>query len=165
MSRNIDESVDIEAIKSLYVSSEPARAILDYFASRRNDSTISKIDRIQKVLIQQGVSLDRRHIVEFFRSLEAAGCGRFISGRKGHPSRFEWAAGLVSVGKAASGEVAEVEAVDEELEAEDDDPDEGTITHSFVLRPGLSVTLDLPNDLTPIEAQRLSDYIKTLPFA
>lgn len=38
------------------------------------------------------------------------------------------------------------------------------LPHSFRLRPNLLLSLDLPSDLTVSEAERLSNFIKTLPF-
>jgi transcriptional regulator with XRE-family HTH domain len=39
-----------------------------------------------------------------------------------------------------------------------------SIRHSFHLRPGVSVSFALPEDLTPGEADRLARFIKSLPF-
>lgn len=41
---------------------------------------------------------------------------------------------------------------------------ENLLIHSYVLRPNLTVGLKLPVNLTVSEAERLSGYIKTLPF-
>src|SRR5690349_6249108 len=39
-----------------------------------------------------------------------------------------------------------------------------SIRHSFHLRPGVSVSFALPEDLTPGEADRLASFLKSLPF-
>ena len=36
--------------------------------------------------------------------------------------------------------------------------------HSFQLRPDASIALELPSDLTQLEARRLAEFIRTLPF-
>jgi Protein of unknown function DUF262 len=46
----------------------------------------------------------RRDIIALFRKLQELGCGQFVEGRRGWPSRFVWSAGLTSVGRAAAGE-------------------------------------------------------------
>lgn len=38
------------------------------------------------------------------------------------------------------------------------------VQHRFQVRPNMSVTVTLPEDLTQKEAQRLSDFLRTLPF-
>jgi len=38
------------------------------------------------------------------------------------------------------------------------------ITHSFHLRPDLTLELDLPADLTAQEAARIARFVEALPF-
>ena len=40
-----------------------------------------------------------------------------------------------------------------------------TLQHSFHLRPGLQIKLDLPADLTDREAERLARFVQSLPVA
>jgi hypothetical protein len=42
------------------------------------------------VLYELGHQADRGEVIRFFRVLESAGCGEYVEGRHGHPSRFEW---------------------------------------------------------------------------
>jgi hypothetical protein len=42
--------------------------------------------------------------------------------------------------------------------------EEGWITHSFHLRPDLTLEFELPVDLTPQDAQRIARFVETLPF-
>jgi hypothetical protein len=39
------------------------------------------------------------------------------------------------------------------------------ITHQFKLRPEMTVTVQLPGDLTEKEAERFSQFLRSLPFA
>lgn len=41
----------------------------------------------------------------------------------------------------------------------------GMLQHSFHLRPGFQVTIELPEDLTEREADRLARFIQSLPVA
>jgi hypothetical protein len=69
---------------------------------------------------------------------------------------------MISVGRAATGEQEEVEQLEEEtteLAGEHE-----WITHSFHLRPDLTLELDLPADLTPQEATRIARFVEALPF-
>ncbi|MHB8762676.1 MAG: hypothetical protein ACYC6J_09920 [Coriobacteriia bacterium] len=154
---------DIDAIRKLYASSSAAKAALDYFAGRQNNANASKVDRLLDVLRYRGHDVSRFDIIEFFRALEAAKCGRFVIGRKGHPTRFEWSASLISVGQAAAGETNVVDELTD-TEALSDDDDTGLLEHRFRLRADLELTIELPDDLTASEAGRLADFIKTLPF-
>ena len=49
------------------------------------------------------------------RALEQAGCGQFVVGRRGQPSRFEWAFSCISLGQAAAGEDVKLEAAEDPL--------------------------------------------------
>jgi hypothetical protein len=86
----------------------------------------------------------------------------------GHPSRFEWTVGLTDVGKAAAGDVTEVQRLsDEEREDASETADDGddTVEHRYVLRPGFEVRINLPLDLSSVEAGRLAEFLRTLPFS
>lgn len=39
----------------------------------------------------------------------------------------------------------------------------GVLRHSFHLRPGLQITMELPDDLTDREAERLAQFVQSLP--
>lgn len=39
-----------------------------------------------------------------------------------------------------------------------------TLSHAFHLRPGLLVNIDLPEDVTPTEVDRLCAFLKAIPF-
>jgi hypothetical protein len=164
--RNGDK-VDIRRIKGLYGQAPANKAALDYFAARQKNSAKTTVDRLLAALRQEGHDVPRADIIELFKALEEAKCGAFVVGRKGHPTRFEWSASLVSVGRAATGEVGEIEALSEaeEEELEDDAASAELISHRFVLRPDFEVQLQLPSDLTAVEASRLSEFVRTLPFA
>ena len=43
-------------------------------------------------------------------------------------------------------------------------PGPATLTHRFNLRPDLEIQFQLPTDLDDAEAERLSEFIRTLPF-
>jgi hypothetical protein len=42
-----------------------------------------------------GIEVDRRALVHFLKDLERLRYGRFVAGRRGHRSRFEWAVEVV----------------------------------------------------------------------
>jgi hypothetical protein len=115
---------------------------------------------------RKGVIANRAEIVALMKALEDVGVGKFVHGRSGHPSRFEWSTSLKSVGQAAVGEAVELEDIEGELEDDDQTEEEEveTVEHSFKLRPELDIALVLPEDLTVREAERLATFIRSLPF-
>lgn len=105
------------AIRSLYEQNPDATRLFDWTASLQNDTTETSIDRMVTML---GIS--RSAVVGLARQLQEAGCGEFIVGRRGSPSRFRWAYSRVSLGQVASGEAEEIEeAYDPIPETEEED--------------------------------------------
>ena len=109
MTSDISKNV-IEAIRKLYRSEAAARALFDWTAQRERDATATSIDRLSNRL---GIS--RGEAVALARALEQAGCGQFVVGRRGQPSRFEWAFSCISLGQAAAGEDVKLEAAEDPL--------------------------------------------------
>lgn len=95
---------NIDAIRQLYKQDAVARAFFDHAARRERDQSETKVDRILVLLQAEGQAFLRRDIIALFRKLQEQGCGQFIEGRRGWPSRFVWSAGLTSVGRAAAGD-------------------------------------------------------------
>jgi hypothetical protein len=156
----ISVKVDLGRLRKLYSSDSAATAILDHLASRERNWRTTTVDRIQSNIAAAGVS--RGDVIAVFKALEDYGCGQFRVGRKGFPSRFEWTAQMVAVGQAAAGETEQIEEITEEDEGEGEA--EASLKHSYRLRPQVTLTLELPKNLTGAEAERLAQYIRTLPF-
>jgi hypothetical protein len=159
-------TIDVRTLRTLYTKNEAARAVLDHFAERLYSSKATTADRLRIAIRQSGHDLSRSQAIEFFKALEAANCGRFKVGRKGHPSRFEWTASLITVGQAATGEISKVEelsAVDPGLVMEEENSID-FVDHRYWLRPGeVEVSIRLPKDLSMTEATRFAEYVRTLP--
>jgi hypothetical protein len=159
--------VDLGALRELYSVDPTAKRIFRDLAGRQRNYGEIKVNRTA-----QRVGASRREVIRIFRRLHDAGCGQFIVGRGGWPSRFVWDVEMIEVGKAAAGQAEQINPVDpgaptepeeERLEASGDGPFDHFV-HSFQLRPDLSVSLELPADLTASEAARLAEFVKTLPF-
>jgi len=162
--------VDLSILKKLFVSNKTSSIAFEIFKDREKDSKETKLERLEDLIRFQGGSPSRVDIVSLLKGLQEAGCGRFIVGRRGAASRFEWSVSLRSVGRAAtsgSGEVSQIDLDADERDGDDDSMDEAdnaSITHTFALRPEYRVKLRLPTDLTAREAKRLADFLRTLPF-
>lgn len=163
--QEVESGVNKEALRVLYGSGAAARAALDYFGRRQKNSRETKVERLQSALSADGHDVSRGEIVELFRRLEEIGCGAFVVGRKGWSSRFQWDVGLTEVGRFAAGEKVAVEPISAEVDADADDADSAELReHRYWIRSDLEIRLALPPDLTPAEAGRLADYIRTLPI-
>jgi hypothetical protein len=153
---------DIEKLKRLYNSDTTAQRFLEHAASRQRNQSETNVDRALQILRNDGHDVTRQQIISMFQGLEDCGCGQFVAGRRGWPSRFIWATAMISVGRAATGEQEEVEQLGEEMMEPTGEKD--WITHSFHLRPDLTLELDLPADLTAQEATRIARFVEALPF-
>jgi len=104
-------SPNIDALRQLYEQSRIAKTFFDHAARRERDQSETKVDRILVRLRREGHEFHRREIIDLFRKLEQQGCGQFVEGRRGWPSRFVWSAEMTSVARAASGQVQAVEHI------------------------------------------------------
>lgn len=156
--------MDTAALRQAYVTDAGVKSICDEMARRERNQTETKLARILGRLSNNGSEIRKNAAIAAFRKLESCGCGQYVEGRRGWPSRFVWSVGSLSACQIAQGANAIVEALpelntDEEIAAEVD-----TITHSHRLRDDFSVELQLPSDLTQREAQRLGSFIASLPI-
>jgi len=156
------DEVDLEKLKRFYNSDTVAQRFLEHAASRQRNQSKTNVDRALQILRNDGHDVTRRQIISVFQSLEDCGCGQFVKGVRGWPSRFVWSTAMISVGRAATGEQEEVEQLAEEMTEPAVEHD--WITHSFHLRPDLTLELDLPADLTAQEATRIARFVEALPF-
>lgn len=100
------QPVIVQAVQNLYDQNPYAKRLFDWTASLQRDAAATTIDRIAQVL-----EISRKAAVSLAQELGKAGCGEFIVGRRGSPSRFEWSYSRVSLGQVAAGEADEIEAV------------------------------------------------------
>jgi hypothetical protein len=162
------DNIDTQRLRRLYRSDESAKAVFDHLAKRERSRKELAVERLAINIANEGSKASRADVMRVLKELERAGCGKYIPGRKGHQSRFSWDVDMVAVGRNAAGQDTPIEQVDAATLAEDDSTEgvsvDGEVTHSFRLRPDLSVDLKLPSDLTSTEATRLADFVRTLPF-
>lgn len=99
---------------------------------------------------------DVKQLVDGIRELKLAS---FIVGRKGFPSRLRWLYRLPTIAATARGRASMPVAIANSIISE-----RQAIKHSFRLRPDYVVDIELPEDLTPLEADRFAKFVLTLPF-
>lgn len=114
------KSPNVDLLRQLYKQNPVAKAFFDHAARRERDQSETKVDRILVLLNRvEGHEFQRREIIDLFRRLQDQGCGQFVEGRRGWPSRFVWSTGLTSVGRAAAGELQPIEHISTEEDALD----------------------------------------------
>lgn len=151
----------INGLRALCGTNEAAARLFEVFSSRKYDSRETTVARAAAK-----AGADYSTMLSVFRELGNLGAGRFVQGRHGYPSRIEWKFSIRSLGAVAKGEKAapdqvSADAVEDEA---DEEEREGVLTHEFQLRDGLKAQFNLPANLTEKEADRLSLFIKSLPF-
>lgn len=134
-------SPNIDALQQLYKESSVAQAFFEHSSRRERDQSETKVDRILVLLAADGLEFKRRDIIDLFRTLQNHGCGQFVEGRRGWPSRFVWSARMTSVGRAAKGEQQPIEEIVTEDSVVDQD-------HQNISQP----QIDQP-DITPITGE------------
>jgi hypothetical protein len=120
----------------------------------------------------------RYDIVACLKQLEKAGVGEFVVGRKGRKSRFVWAEpadGEPVVARPAESAVrapSRMQGAANRAAARPRAQSElatsgasRSLRHSFYVRPGVLATLELPEDISGAEIERLCQLLRALPFA
>jgi hypothetical protein len=168
---NGDNNGNLDKLRRMYSNTDVARAAFDYFAACKNNKRSTTVGRLQQVIQARGTRASYGEVKEYLRELARLGCGRYVIGRRGHPSRMEWGVGLVSLGQAAAGHRLQIEKFVEETGGEQDSDETETVIEqpsdmkvSYPLRHDRNVELILPKNLSMREAHRLAEFIKTLPF-
>lgn len=166
MIREIDSDA-VKELRGLNQKNSIAQAFFDWAIQRQRDAAETRVDRLA-----YKADIDRRDVIELAHHLEDIGCAKFIVGRRGGKSRIQWNFSLRSMAEAAKGQSAALQKVqpDEAALAEEEDEDigdavaENMIRHGYQLRPDILITIDLPEDLSKKEAERLAAFVSSLPF-
>jgi hypothetical protein len=164
------EKLVLSRLRELYASDKAAKAVLDSFAGRQRNYKETKVDRLYAVVSDLGESISWGDIVRALKSLQELGFCEYVVGRHGYPSRVEWKVGIVSLGQAAAGLHNDIEAAPQDVDLDVESAPAAEITPhdmmkiGYPLRAELTVQMSLPKNLTRREAERLSEFIKTLPF-
>jgi hypothetical protein len=161
MSDEISEGKEAR-LRRLY-SQNDNRPFFDWAALRQNDSRETSVDTMMRC-----GRLYREAAVGLLQELAQAGFGTFYIGRRGAKTRIAWNYSLRDIGAAARGAIQGVGEIDQNTVEEPTEDDENGVStmieHTFNLRPGIRISIALPEDLTRREAERLGAFIQTLPL-
>jgi len=162
----------VQGIRGLFKKRDDvARAVLKNLASRGTGGE-TEVDAIV-----EATDIPRLEVVRVFKELEKRACGEFIVGRKGHVSRMRWLVDPQHLLGAATETLHELPTFERDPDADVQDArtpvagqtdsrvlSDELLVHNFNLRPGLTVSFELPHSLTRVEAGRLARFILSLPF-
>ncbi len=136
-----------------------------------------EIESIERWVANEQLPDDRTDIIRAVRELEQLDAIKLIVGRRGAKSRIKWQVKpeeITLVDESAQGIDAPTATATEEIdpphahahssEVPQAPSETEFVTHPFLLRPKLKVSLSLPVDLTGTEVERLYAFLKTLPF-
>ncbi len=142
----------LEVLNSDSYYYSPAFAALEH----QSDPKVTFLDDFVPQVITRGPTgvapaEVRKAMIRLFRRLHDDGFGAFKPGRRGKRTRFVWSAPLPQV-------------VADALTAQPGVPSVSSVVHQFVLRPGVTVKVELPADLTRSEAARFARFVEALSF-
>jgi hypothetical protein len=151
-----------ESLKKIYASNRYAQIFLTHLSERQKNPKgwFTSLDQAYAVIAEVDGNVARTDVRDVLESLAALGCGRFVIGRRGKPSRIEWHVDAIAAGKVARGQAMEVPAAN--VHAEDELPAD-MMEVPYPLRDDLSITLRVPKNLSVREAERLAKFIESLP--
>jgi hypothetical protein len=172
------------ALQKLYREDATVRVLFEALGQRSRCGPETEADMLTEI-----AKVEYGDLIAALRLLDKIGVGSFIVGRRSRKTRFEWSIPAIEAAKAAmdshvqtsaeinstlSATTVPVEearkfrpaenAKAEPVAASDHQVAPESIAHTYALRPGLTVQVSLPADLTRKEADRLSQWITSLPF-
>jgi hypothetical protein len=126
--------------------------IWDHILRHYPDTMSLSVDDLTKTLRAEKHVVERYELVALFKEYAGKNMGTFYSGRRGHPTRLVWRRKPRDLGAAAPEGAISAAQTGRMLE------------HPLPIRPGLSVRLTLPEDLTAAEANRVATFVQSLPL-
>lgn len=157
---------DRQAMRELYRDSAAAQRILDELAGRHKNPNngATSVDSLA------GQGIDRRTAIDLLRAFAENGCGEFRVGRRRKPSRLVWLHSAIEVARDACGGGAgpQGHGATSPPVAQAIRPNVATNTAIHMIeqrvriRPGVEAVLQIPEDLTQAEAEKLAGIVTNL---
>lgn len=169
------EATNVRALVRLAKKDPAIHSLFAHIAEQSEAPKESEVDETASAL-----GLGRAQVVQIFRQLDQLKLGRFVVGRRGGVSRFQWWVDPIDVRANTLGarpvlspiewpESDDGDGADEEEGSAEETPEtqvnaENVLNHSYKLRADFTIKLILPASLSKNEAERLAAFIRTLPF-
>lgn len=138
---------DREVIRQLRAMArdEAGRAFFGWLSEYRRNAESSTVELAEREAtrwardnIGGDILVDRSEVIALMRRLEDLQLGRFIVGRRGASSRFEFWSSRVQIGQAAMGQINRIDIEEEPVELERDDLLE---THRMLIAAALELPI------------------------
>ncbi|MFG1180829.1 hypothetical protein [Xanthobacter versatilis] len=128
MTDELEEKEVIRSVRELYQRQEWAKKLFESLSQRKNNPATTNIDRLMRLL---DVPLSEATAIA--KELQDAGCGTYIVGRKGNPSRFAWDYSAITLGLVATGKSDEIIGMTDEASGDE--------REDIINRPTLASTI------------------------
>lgn len=156
----LEQKNRISQLRKMYAASKLATKFFDYLAYSKNSFKTNSVRYLQNEL-----ESDYYDLISILKELDKCNFGDFIVGRKGKESRIEWNYFSKSIGSVAAGLSPTLVGNPKKLpEYDGGGEDESLLKHTFLLRPELEVVFSLPKNFNFRDAERLTNFLKTIPF-
>lgn len=156
--------MDTQKLRDLYNNNKVVSQLCNDMATRERNQSETKLSRMIARLEKAGTLVQKSEVIAAFKGLEDCGCGQYVVGRHGRSSRFVWAFSSLETCQAAQGKRESVEPLPETDDDIETDAELDAVTHCLRLRDDFSLELELPEDLTQREAERLCLFVSALPL-
>jgi len=164
--------LDLTPLKTAYaVPGSLAEAFFDALAARVRcpKDGVTTVTHVQQWLYER--SFTQSEMTVLFQLLMTAGVGSYIRGRGDRPHRVSWAVNPLALARVVAGRLTELRAGDwyaDRPETSADEPADASPEIAVQLRLRIGVTArveGLPDDLSQQEADRLAQFIRTIPLS
>ncbi|HWB82946.1 MAG TPA: hypothetical protein VG675_02315 [Bryobacteraceae bacterium] len=93
---------NIAKLKAAYAEDPAVRAIIDHFASRQRNRSSIEVNALHDKLARSSTPVGKQDLIRALRLMGTVGVGRFLVGRRGQATRFEWYEKSLTVRKLAT---------------------------------------------------------------
>src|SRR5688572_3070763 len=125
-----ETTVELDTLRGLAEDNDLARAAFEMSRDSSQDLRVSKLLSLESRLRATGTDFTRSDLRAFLRALEGAGCGTYVIGRRGNPSRFKWSVPMTLVGRYALGDDASGSRLSTATVQDEDDADDAGAAES-----------------------------------
>lgn len=162
-------SLNGTVLKKIANSSHTAEVVMTDMALRERLRPFSDIQRTRNRLVREGEKIIEDDYKAFWKSLQDAGAGVIVYGRKGQPDRFQWHYSMKKVAEAAlegrdvqAEKISSKEAPKAEKPAAQRSkpaPVRAETTVFIPLRPNFDLSVIVPSDLSKAEVKMIADLL------
>lgn len=174
-----------EQVKNVTDANATATATMIVLGFRERARSVTNLGRIKAQLLEMKENVVDKDYFQFWRGLEEAGAGSIILGRRGKQTRFQWNYSLKDVARGAiEGHEEEIKKIaGKKLKTEVPKKKLGrpfkiaepsktvpaqemlkptkqeVLVYRIPLRPNYTIQIDLPQDVTPEEIERIKSSL------